>query len=94
MRRMAILQRTQIIWHVAELSQHSGIAEIPGRRITSATERAAAGVGGRLKLARSIIWQSCLLRCCPKINNLKYLIFGTKISTFREMLGYLHFHLV
>jgi hypothetical protein len=32
-------QRTQILRHIAELSQHGRIAEIAGRRITSATER-------------------------------------------------------
>jgi hypothetical protein len=92
MRRLVTSQRAQIIGHVAELSQHSRIAEVVGSCITILTVPTAAGP--RPNLARSIIWQCCLLWCCPKINNLKYLIFGTKISTFREMLGYLHFHLV
>jgi hypothetical protein len=40
----ATSQRAQIIWHVAELSQHGRIAEIAGSRITSATERDRANV--------------------------------------------------
>jgi hypothetical protein len=40
----ARLQRTQIIWHVAELSQHGRIAEIASSRITSAAERGCAAI--------------------------------------------------
>ena len=36
---LAVSQRTQIIRHVAELSQHGRIVEIAGSRITSAAER-------------------------------------------------------
>jgi hypothetical protein len=37
-------QRTQIIRHFADLSQHSRILEIAGRRITSAAERDRTGM--------------------------------------------------
>jgi hypothetical protein len=40
-------QRTQIIRHIAELSQHSRVREIAGGRITSAAERDRAGMAHR-----------------------------------------------
>ena len=42
--KLVILQRAQIFRHVAELSQHSRIAEIAGRRITGATECDCTGM--------------------------------------------------
>jgi hypothetical protein len=37
-------QRTQVIWHIAELPDHLGIAEIAGGKITGAAERDGADV--------------------------------------------------
>jgi hypothetical protein len=56
----ARLQRTQIIWHVAELSQHGRIAEIASSRITSAAERGCAAIDRVFRCTAIILVSHCL----------------------------------
>jgi hypothetical protein len=55
----ATSQRPQIIRHVAELSQHSCIAEIAGRRITCATERDRTCMAQYLPKALRTLYRGC-----------------------------------
>src|SRR5258706_7386412 len=61
-RRTRVSQSTQIIRHVADLSQHSRIAELAGRWITSATERNRACMAQYFPKTFCTLYRGC--RAC------------------------------
>ena len=65
----AASQRTQIIRHVAELSQHRRIVEIAGRRIARATERDCTSMTQHFPRTLRPLYRGCGAQTFNRLTN-------------------------